>query len=106
MIETVSASVRSSGFVEQGIHRIRADPCPFRCPATLSAPLFAFALKMADGYAIEQGGQTFWTAGHFEKIWTKAQATLHNLIFSLSCRYVLCFKKALKLTCEQGRCAP
>ena len=42
-----------------------------------------------------------------EEIWTKARATPHNSIFSLFCRYVLCLKKkAPRLTCEQGRCAP
>ncbi len=54
-------------------------------------------LEVIDRNVLEQGWPNFLDRGP------------HHIIrfFSLSWRYVLwCFKKALRLTCEQGRCAP
>ena len=70
---------------------------------------FHFSQRNIDelNYCIEQGWPNFLDRGLFSEIWTKSRATPHYSILSLSCRYVLwCFKKALRLTYEQGRCAP
>ena len=50
--------------------------------------------------------QTFWTAGRFQKCGRRRGP--HHIIrcFHYLVDVLRCLKKALRLTCEQGRCAP